>query len=317
MLSAPPESVLILKPSSLGDVVHTLPAVSAIRRHWPKTRLSWLVNPEWAPILEGNPDLNDVHIFPRSQFRGLTGIPRMLSWICSFQSRGQADLVLDFQCLLRSALIGKWCRKKAFLGLSDAREGAKFFYDTVAEVTPEQHAVDRYLALVKALGIPVPDSLTWNLPATPPPSGFDTSTYIVIHPFSRGLGKSMTADQLETLCKALSPNRVVIVGRSTEEVPNFSNVDNQLNKTTLSEMIAIMRQARWVISVDSGPMHIAAALNPRVLSIHTWSDPQKVGPYDLSAWIWQNGQLFQRGTPHKTVPADDMPTIAKWLLEQI
>jgi hypothetical protein len=75
------KSILIIKPSSLGDIVHTLPAVAAIREANPTAKITWVINPEWAPLLRGNRDVDHVHIFPRGEFRGL-GAPRsLLPWL--------------------------------------------------------------------------------------------------------------------------------------------------------------------------------------------------------------------------------------------
>jgi ADP-heptose:LPS heptosyltransferase len=87
----------------------------------------------------------------------------------------------------------------------------------------------------------------------------------------------------------------VIVGKSSRKIAVPENCVNLLNQTTLLQLIWLIRAARFVISVDSGPMHIAAATTSRLVSIHTWSDPRRVGPYNSEAWIWKNGQLLQGG----------------------
>jgi ADP-heptose:LPS heptosyltransferase len=74
-----------------------------------------------------------------------------------------------------------------------------------------------------------------------------------------------------------------------KELPD--NTINLLNQTTIRQMIWLVGAAAFVVSVDSGPMHIAAAINPRLLSIHTWSDPRLVGPFSRDAWIWQGGEI--------------------------
>ncbi len=315
-----PREILIIKPSSLGDVVHTLPAVALIKKHWPDSRLRWLVNPEWAPLLEGNPYVDEVLIFPRQEFRGLRGILRFPSWARNFGRGVQADLVLDFQCLFRSGFIARQCCAPGgrIIGLSDAREGAGLFYHQKADVTGISHAVDRYLALVSALGISIPASLEWPLPSGQPPAGFqETPPYILLHPFSRGAGKSLSSADVATFCRALMPARVVLAGRSDETVPILDNVENLLNRTTLAELIWLIRHAAFVVSVDSGPMHIAAALTPRLLSIHTWSDPAKVGPYRPEAWVWKDGTLFQRGEATRSEHrAKDIGHVAQFVQAQ-
>jgi ADP-heptose:LPS heptosyltransferase len=117
----------------------------------------------------------------------------------------------------------------------------------------------------------------------------------VLHPYSRGAGKSLTPGQVAAFCKSLAPLPVVIAGRADEAAPVGENVIDLLNKTTLPELCTVLRDARFVVSVDSGPMHIAAAVNPRLLSIHTWSDPRKVGPYSPAAFVWKDGRVGEMG----------------------
>src|SRR6188472_1558352 len=117
------KSILIIKPSSLGDIVHTLPAVAAIREANPTARLSWVINPEWAPLLRGNRDVNHVHIFPREELRGAFRVSaNLLRWIKKARQL-KPDVALDFQGLLRSAFIARVSRAHEVFGMSDAREG--------------------------------------------------------------------------------------------------------------------------------------------------------------------------------------------------
>jgi len=318
----PPREILIIKPSSLGDIVHTLPAVALVKKRWPEARLRWLINPEWAPLLEGNPHVDEVVIFPRNELRGLRGLARIPAWAKTVATR-PADLILDFQGLLRSALIAKLCcaPEGRIVGLSDAREGAGLFYHQKADVRGIDHAVDRYLALVAALGIPATLPLEWPVPQGSAPAGFpDAVPFVLLHPFSRGAGKSLSVADVSSFCHTLAPFRVVLAGRSEESVPPADNVENLLNRTTLAELIWLIRRAAFVVSVDSGPMHIAAALTPRLLSIHTWSDPRKVGPYHPEALVWKEGALFQagqRGDAQARKPVPDIAAAARFVQTQL
>ena len=289
-----PREILVLKPSSLGDVVHTLPAVARLKTHWPAAQLRWLINPEWAPLLAGNPQVDEAIIFPRHEFRGPRGLLRSLAWVQALRRRVRPDLTLDFQGLLRSALIAKACRRAGgrIVGLSDAREGACFFYDETADVRGKLHAVDRYLALVAVLGIDPVLPLEWPLPQGSPPTGFDPrEPCILFHPFSRGAGKSLTPAEVAEFCRALAPRRIVLAGRSDAVFTPLPHTADFLNRTTLLELLWLLRRARFVVSVDSGPMHLAAALGAPLLAIHKWSDPRKVGPYHPEAWVWKDGAL--------------------------
>ncbi len=317
-----PHEILVIKPSSLGDIVHTLPAVALVKKRWPHAHLRWLINPEWAPLLDGNPHVDEVVHFPRDQFRGPAGWARIPGWAKKIAAR-KADLVLDFQGLLRSALIAKLCRADGgrIVGLSDAREGARHFYDETVDVSAQPHAVDHYLALIAALGIETSAPLEWPLPQGSAPAGCDaTEPFILLHPFSRGAGKSLTAADVSEFCRTLAPHRVVIAGRADAMLPPLENVTDFLNRTTLPELIWLIRRAAFTVSVDSGPMHIAAALTPRLLSIHTWSDPRKIGPYRPDAWIWKDCALFQMrdlAKPSTHQPAAGLAEAARFVAAQL
>jgi len=292
-------SAVIVKPSSLGDIVHTLPAVQAIREAYPALHLRWLANTEWTPLLQGSPLLEEVISFPRKQCRGLPGLLIMRRWAKGWRGlpREAPEIVLDFQGLFRSGYLSRARGSKLIVGLSDSREGARFFHDHVVQVDAGAHAVDRYLAMPRAFGIAVDaDRLTFPLAAGNKPVGWpDRDDLIVVHPWSRGEGKSLTPGVLQALCTALAPQPVMLVGMSEgAALPQGDHIMDFSNRTTLAELVWVLRQARFVISVDSGPMHIAAGVNDRTLGIHTWSDPRKVGPYNPRAWVWKAGRIASR-----------------------
>ena len=242
----PPREILVVKPSSLGDIVHTLPAVARIKRTYPTARLRWLINPEWAPLLADNPDVDDVVLFPRQEFKGIRGGFRFATWARVLRRNVRADLILDVQGLLRSALISRLCRASGgkIIGLSDAREGSRFFYDRVTDVSGKPHAVDRYLAMVDSLDASSGTEMEWPLPLGSAPSGFSAcEPFVLLHPFSRGAGKSLSLSDIADFCAALAPQKIVVAGRADAELPTFSNGANLLNQTTLLELIWLIRHA--------------------------------------------------------------------------
>ncbi|MBV9657750.1 MAG: glycosyltransferase family 9 protein [Verrucomicrobia bacterium] len=317
-------SIFVLKPSSLGDVVHTLPAVARLKAARPEARVSWLVNPEWAPVLQGNPDMTEIVEFPRRTFRGLAGWGRLRHWINSEIRGRRPELALDFQGLLRTALLGRLSGAVRLHGLADAREGAHWFYHRTvplprhADGSPP-HAVERYLALVDDLleartdaapvrfflpeGEPWRDDAQAELPAR----------FILLHPFARGEGKSLSQAQVLAICQALNPQPVLIVGKSSREnhawpTAKFpSNTVNALDRTSLPQLLWLLRRASFVVSVDSGPMHLAAALTDQLVSLHAWTDPRRVGPFQPAACVWKSGQLWRM---------DELPQVAPALLTQ-
>ena len=317
-VGSPPSSLLFLKPGSFGDIVHALPCAAALKRHWPAPQLAWLVDERWKPLLEGNPHLDAIVTFPRQQFRGLSGKLRSIPWAMALK-RLQPELALDLQGLIRSALMAKLSRAGKIVGLGDAREGATWFYDEVTPVEKGEHAVLRYLRSLKTLGVPRPAQLEFTLPAGTPPSTSVAGPFILLHPFGRGAGKSLTPEQVIQLAAALKPHRVVIAGHGKGEEPLPSNAIGLLNQTNISELIWLLRTASVVISVDSGPMHIAAAVGAKLLSIHTWSDPREVGPFNEEAWVWQGGAIRrQQLAPAEALPAArplesmDLARLAEW-----
>jgi heptosyltransferase-1 len=283
--------ILIIKPSSLGDIVHTLPAVAAIRDANPDADITWVINPEWAPLLRGNRDIDHVHIFPRGEFSGFGAPGRLLPWMRETR-RLQPDVALDFQGLFRSALIAKISGAKKILGMSDAREGSRFFYTEIARVDRHQHAVDRYLKLAEAFG--APSDLRFPIPTGDRLPRFDVFPgFVVVHPFARGRNKSIRTDVILEFCRALAPARVVVVGKSRRRFSTPENCVDLTNQTSLLQLIWLLRAAAFVISVDSGPMHVAAAVTTNLVSIHSRTDPRRVGPYNEAATIWKNGKLIR------------------------
>ncbi len=117
--------------------------------------------------------------------------------------------------------------------------------------------------------------------------------FIVLHPFARGHAKSLTSEEIFEFTRLLAPHPVFIVGRSEDYFTVSRNAISLVNQTDLLQLIWLLRGASFIISVDSGPMHIAAAITPDLLSIHTWTDPRRVGPYNPDAWIWKNQRIEQ------------------------
>jgi ADP-heptose:LPS heptosyltransferase len=120
--------------------------------------------------------------------------------------------------------------------------------------------------------------------------------FVVLHPFARGAGKSLGWEGVVAMAEVWREFPVVVVGRTDEPPPRTlpGSVINLVNATTLLQLIGLLRRARFVVSVDSGPMHLASALRRPLLGLHTWSDPRKVGPYDPGAWVWKAGRILRR-----------------------
>ncbi len=304
---------LVIKPSSLGDIVHALPAVALLKSANPRMKIRWVANSEWAPLLQGNSDLAGVVSFPRAQMRGPLGVAKFWRWSCALREP-LPDLVFDFQGLLRSGLMAWRSRGARVIGLADSREGARFFHGVRVAVDPGAHAVERYLAVPRALGVEVPADagqfsfkLPQQAPAQLPPEGF-----VLFHPFSRGEGKSLDAAAVQCFCESVRDRPVVIVGRGGSELDALpEGTHNWIGGTTLAELAWLMARAAFTVSVDSGPAHMAAALGENMLAIHSWSNPLRVGPFRPRAWVWKGGRIARVGEfdPQLAAAAGGLPDL--------
>ena len=267
--------------------------MAAIRDAHPQATITWVINPEWAPLLRGNRDVDHIHVFPRGDFQGLGAPGSFFSWLKRTRTL-RPDLALDFQGLLRSALIAKFSRARVIYGMSDAREGSRLFYDRVAKVERRAHAVERYLQLAEECGASVGERLRCPFPTGDPLPRFDEDEpFVLLHPFARGGGKSLSNQVIEEFCSMLAPARVILVGKSSRVLDLPGNCFQLTNQTTLLQLIYLLRKAKFTVTTDSGPMHIAAAISGQLLSIHMRTDPRRVGPYNSDAWIWRGGQILR------------------------
>ncbi len=235
--------------------------------------LDWVVNTELAPLVEGSPIVRRVLKFPRKHLRAL---PEFLRDLRS----ERYNVVIDLQGLLRSALIARFARLVSdgyVLGMSDAREGALWFYQKIAKV-PAAHAILRYLAAAHLAGANLDLQLHFPLPAGEVPEGFSLSPeYILIHPFSRWLGKSLSADLVSELVKLSAPRRVVVVGQGSINLPDIA--EDWTGRTSLKQLLGIIQGATGVISSDSGPLHLAVALGRPTVGVFGPSHPELTGPW--------------------------------------
>lgn len=287
------KAILIIKPGPLGDIIHTLPAIALLREAHPDAEITWVINPELAPLLRGNPDVDHVYFMPRGEFRGLGAPKSLLTWLKKTREL-RPDLVLDFDGLLRSALLAKITGAKEIGGMSNAFVGTTWIYDRVTQVDRRSHAVERYLKLAESVGAPVGELLRSPIPSGDPLPRFDVHPpFVLLHPFARGQEKSLSNAVIEELCRALAPTRVVVVGQSHRQINTPENCVDLTRQTSLLQLIWLVRVARFVVSVESGPMHIAATVTPNLLSIHTWTDPRRIGPYNPDAWVWKHGELMR------------------------
>jgi lipopolysaccharide heptosyltransferase I len=294
-------NIALIKLSAVGDIVHALPVLGAIRRRFPTARLTWVVNRAYAPLLEGHPYLDGLLLFDRgragkSWFNGLQCFRATLREI----RRARFDLVIDLQGLLRSGIMTWWSGAERRIGLFSAREGARFAYTDLLEAPAgkglaDLHAVDRYWLAAEALGVGdlprqfvVPIKLedrAWaeeQLRGRPRPwlavnlgTRWETKRWPVRH-FAELVRRSIHS----------AGGTAILVGAPAEAqlACQFRELFDQgvldlTGKTTLGQLAAVIERAEVVLSNDSGPLHLAAALGRPVVAPFTCTSPVRTGPY--------------------------------------
>lgn len=293
--------VLIVKLSSLGDVVHTLPALNALRWGFSgsdaSVEIDWLVEEAASGIIEGHPMIDEVIVVKRD---GWIKSPKENHRTARRLAAKGYDIVLDFQGLLKSGVWVLLSKGRRRIGFSNAREMSHIFLtEKVTPTDKEMHAVDRYLLLVnKALG--VVDTGPVEFPVHIDEGSLDSvraklsgsgvvEPFVTLLPGARWDTKLWSIEGFAELATAIKERlglSVVLVGSEVdfemlEEIRKSSKeaAANLAGKTDLKELAALLSLSRFVVTVDSGPMHIAAALSTPVVALFGPTAAARTGPY--------------------------------------
>lgn len=289
------EEILVIKPSSLGDIIHALVVVESLRRQRGNdVRVTWLARDIFAPVLEVCPTVDRVVRYNRGG--GLREIFRAGTVL----RRERFDLVLDMQGLARSAFWACCARAPRKIGRGDGREGSRLAFRELAPPPPngfrKSHAVEILLQFLKPLGLApeVRGNVEFSRAELSPkireilaPDGGAFPPPILLFPDSRrpekewGGFRELTAILLE---KMPADVPVLWVGNGALEPdaswrtrrPNFRSL---MGKTSLVDVLALIARARLCVTNDSGPMHIAAATGVPVLGVFGPTSPTLYGPF--------------------------------------
>lgn len=314
----PARRIALIKPSALGDIVHSLPVLSALRRRYPEAHITWIVNRNYAPLLHGHPDLDAILAFDRSAIRRGT-LQAVFGYAQFFRQlrQQQFDLVVDLQGLLRSGLMTAATASPRRVGLSTAREGARWFYTDVVPVRDfnTRHAVDRYWLIAEALGagvgpkrfqVPLSESeVCWAIEMlrdSPRP-------WLMLAVGSRWMTKRWPPAHFAALVRRMQEQfggTAVFVGGG-EDVRLAQAVIAQLSgevldltgQTTLPRLSAVLSLADIMLANDTGPLHLAAALGRPVVAPYTCTKIRLTGPYGAAAQavesgVWCQGSYLKR-----------------------
>ncbi len=293
--------ILIVKTSSLGDLFHALPAVHLLKTGM-DAEIDWVVNDACAPLVECFDDVERVIPFPRQNL-----FPNLAGFLSGLRKE-RYDLVVDLQGLFKSALIARMARSHKRIGPSFHREFSYLFYDHVAaERNKERHAVDENLDVLRFLELPTEPV---EFPVTFPSSDIPHSTsHILISPCSRHAAKNWPVERFAAVGTVLHEQTgadIYISGvpqdfavcKKLESLLPRGSVRNLCGKTSLVELGGVLQAMDLVITVDSGPMHMSAALGTPTLAVFGPTDPLRVGPYG------SQHRVVRRAEPGKYSKAD-------------
>lgn len=298
-----PKSILIIKPSALGDIVQALPSLTALRKSFPAAEIRWLVRTEFAPLINNHPHLTGAILFDRKFLGKAWKNPKAFKSLVSLifkLRRYKFDLVLDFQGLFRTAALGWLSGCKVRAGMSNAREFGHIFYNKrVKQDKSCIHLADYYLRIAAAGGTKTGDVefiLGESNPAASSrakqllnDSGVGSSEYAVFVPGSAHADKCWAVENFAELADKiaekyrLSVIAVGTLGESTlaEQINSKAKtkVINLASKTDIPVLVELLRGAKLVISNDTGPGHIAAVFGMPIVLIFGRSNPARVMPY--------------------------------------
>jgi len=288
--------ILILKPSSLGDVVQALPVLRLLKLHLPASRIYWWIDTRLAPLLEGDPDLAGVVHFHRRRWAAPQYWPEIVRSV-RWMRRQAFDWVIDLQGLIRSGTFAWLANGGLLVGVDDQREGARGFYDLVVQRRSRQtHAVDWYLEVLPLLGLPVHWNFQWlprraalaeTLDHKWPMNGH---RLVALQPGARWANKRWPVEYYAALVGQLAARRpelrFAVLG-SEEERPLGQTLSQAggprcldlTGKLSLPEMVEWLRRSDLLITNDTGPMHVAAALGKPVVALFGPTAPDRTGPY--------------------------------------
>jgi lipopolysaccharide heptosyltransferase I len=280
--------ILIVKPSSLGDIICSLPVAQSIRDQLPEAEISWVVKSRFADVVRRCPTVNGELIeFEHSAgWRGITAIGRVMRTL----RQRHFDAVLDFQGLLRSGLMTFAANSPLKVGIAEAREGSRLFYSSIVplpETGSNSHAIRKLLQFLPAIGLkpelrsPV---VMHGDPLDQLDSRLNRSRLVVMIPNSRGAHKEWRGfrELTTALLKADSGCTVVWDSHLPWESPEVCDQDRFLNltkRTSLLQLIELLRRADLVIANDSGPLHMAAALGRPTLALFGPTSPDRFGAF--------------------------------------
>lgn len=298
----PFQRFLLIKLSSLGDVVHCFPIVRAIKKHLPDSHISWVVDDRFLDVARCSGAVDELVPFYRHRWAEPSRLVQTAGELLELRSRmkgSRYDVALDLQGLLRSGLLGWFSGAPVRIGFENGREGSRHLYSVRLPVpNGEAHAINRYLSVLNYLEIPsnVPLDYGIRLPEGTDeavdrewPKRADEKPWIAVNPNARWTTKIWPAERFAALADKILSNRecrLFFLG-SAQDKGRVAEIRSKMNhpsedltgRMTIPQLFSFLRKIDLLITNDSGPMHIAAAVGTPIVAIFGPTNPLRTGPF--------------------------------------
>ncbi len=292
------KNILLIKMSSLGDVLHTLPFVAVLRERFPKARLTWLVHPQFSAFVPDPPMVDEVIFFDKVRFRKM-GLAEKWSYFTEMRTllhQKKFDLVIDMQGLFKSAVLAAISGCDNRIGYCEMREGSGLVSRAIKGAHAKDHVIERYLDVARYLGCTV-DGIRFPMPdlqkewmAVREKCVAVSRPYVVLVPGARWDTKKWPADCFAALADLLRKDgKEVILAGGPEDIALGAEIArmspgtvDMTGKTTLRELGALIQHCTAYISGDTGPLFIAAAMKRPLIAMYGPTRPDRTGPYGSS-----------------------------------
>ncbi len=318
------ERLLIVRLSAMGDVIHTLPAVRALRTALPQAYIGWLIEERWAELLCApggtrrgqrsplRPLVDEVHtVNLKGWGKSLLSISTVqrVATVWNDVRAAQYDVAVDLQGAMRSAMLAHWSGARAVYGAAEARESPASLWYTRKVVARGMHVIQQNLSVAEALcGSPrkrlAPD-ISHDFPHDPQAEArveqrlgeYGTGDFAILNPGAGWGAKRWPAERYGEVARGLAEQglrSIVNYGPGEEELVCAAEAASRgtarAMKCTLTELIALMRRARLFVGGDTGPLHLATALRVPVVGIYGPTDPARNGPYGMRSVVLRNSE---------------------------
>ena len=293
------KNILLIKMSSLGDILHSLPFAAALRGRFPHAKITWLVHPQFAGFLPDPPVIDEVIYFDKVKFNKM-GLGDKLHYFKEMRQLLHSkhfDLVIDLQGLFKSAVLAAISGCSNRIGYCEMREGSKFISRPITGAHKGDHVIERYLDVARYLGAKV-DGIEFPLPDLTKESKAVAEKlkakglqgdYVVMVPGARWETKVWPPENYAKLAELIIASGTSVVlaggpddapkGEAITEKCQSDKLINLIGQTSLRELAALIKGSSFYISGDTGPLHFAAALKKPLIAMYGPTKADRTGPY--------------------------------------